>query len=160
MLFTTHCKFNVCYLTVLETHSSCPIYLTISLNSNSVEESPIIINWGPGCDRPPKWIGLYDKDPSIFSDNPKVYVKTNNNKTGLLETNVKIGRLNLPDGWNREKVLQQKPKRNSGKCLPFYVASFDGKILRSMDCLKIQPNWMSTNKHLMDVPLKNIFIPG
>lgn len=144
----------------MDTQTSCPVYLTISSKSKNADDSPIIINWGPGCEHPPKWIGIYDKDPSIFNDKPKVYVETNHNQTGTFETNVQIGQLKLPNGWERDDVLQEPPKRNSAKCLPFYVASFDGMTLRSMDCLKIQPNWMSTNIHLMDVPLKNIFIPG
>lgn len=89
-----------------------------------------------------------------------MYVETNHNQTGIFETNVRIGHLKLPNGWNRDEVLEKTPKENTGKCLPFYVASFDGTTLRSMDCLKIQPNWMNMNTHLMDVPLKNIFIPG
>lgn len=140
--------------------SSCPIYLTISLKSKNVEDSAVIINWGPGCQHQPQWIGLYDKDPSIFNDPPKVFVETNRNQSGTVETNVKIGRLKLPNGWNRDDVLQEPPKRNDGKCLPFYVTSSDGMKLRSMDCLKIQPNWMNMQSHLMDVPLKNIFLPG
>lgn len=126
-----------------------------------MEDSPIVINWGPACEHPPKWIGLYDKDPSVSNSKPKAYIETNHKPTGIFETNITIGKLILPDGWNRDDVLKDPPKRNNGKCLPFYVASVDDvKTLRSMDCLTIQPNWMSSNTHLMDVPLKNIFIPG
>lgn len=148
--------------TVLDIDSTCPVYLTISSKSKNVEDSPIIINWGPACRNPPKWIGLYDKDPSGCYGDHKVYVETNNNQQGIFETNVTIGQLILPDGWSRDDALKRPPKRNNGKCLPFYVASFDddAKTLRSMDCLKIQPNWMNANTHLMDVPLKNIFLPG
>lgn len=149
-------------LIVLDTYRTCPVYLTISSKSRSVEDSRIIINWGPACEHPPKWIGLYDKYPSVFYDDLKAYIETNNNQQGIFETNVTVGQLILPDGWNRDDVMKVPPKRNNGKCLPFYVASFDADdvILRSLDCLKIQPNWMSANIHLMDVPLKNIFIPG
>lgn len=128
-----------------------------------MEDSPIVINWGPACQNPPKWIGLFDNYSSIFYDDPKAYIETNGNQQGIFETNVTIGgQVILPDGWNRDDVLKAPPKRNNGKCLPFYVASFgiDDITLISMDCLKIQPNWMNANVHLMDVPLKNIFIPG
>ncbi|KAJ6642033.1 hypothetical protein Bhyg_06979 [Pseudolycoriella hygida] len=141
-------------------YSSCPVYLTISSNSKNVKDSPILINWGPACENPPKWIGLYDKDPSISNDNPRAYIETQRKPDGIFETNVTIGQIKLPDGWNRGDVLKEPPKQNGGKCLPFYVAAFDAKTLRSIDCLKIQPNWMKSNKHLMDVPLKNMFIPG
>lgn len=136
------------------------MYLTISSKSSNLEDSPIIINWGPACQHPPKWIGLYTKDPSVFNIKPSAYIETNQTQKGLFETNVTIGQFELPDGWNRQDVLNEPPKRNNGRCLPFFVASYDGFTLRSMDCLKIQPNWMSTDPHLMDVPLKNIFIPG
>lgn len=152
--------FTIYTHTAVDVYSTCPVYLTISAKSKTVEDSPIIINWGPACEHPPKWIGLYDNDPTVFRAKPKVSVETNGTSQGIFETNVKIGKLNLPDGWNRDDALSRPLKRNNGRCLAFFVASFDDTKLRSMDCLKIQPHWMSVNSHLMDVPLKNIFIPG
>ncbi|KAG4079735.1 hypothetical protein HA402_014866 [Bradysia odoriphaga] len=146
---------------LLEAISSCPVYLTISSKGKSLEDSPIIINWGPACKNPPKWIGLFDKDPSTNSDEAKTYVVTNSTQKGVHETNVTVGQLKLPDGWNRNDFLSEPPKRvTGGQCLSFYVASFDETSLKSLDCLKIQPTWMNDINHLKEVPLKNLFIPG
>lgn len=144
----------------MDNFPTCPVYLTISSKSKTLEASPIIINWGPACKNPPKWIGLYDKDPSIHNDEARVFVVTNSSQKGVYETNVTVGQLKLPDGWNRDDILSEPPKRSNGKCLSFYVASFDETSLKSLDCLKIQPSWMNDIKNLKDVQLKNLFIPG
>lgn len=143
-----------------ETLPPCPIFLTISPISRSPEESQIEINWGPNCPNAPEWIGLYTHDPAISNDPPIEFVETKGATNGNFKTNTKIGKLHLPNGWDQEEASTVAPKRENSKCLPFYIASHIGPILQTVDCLKIQPNWMALNQRLSDVPLRELFIPG
>lgn len=136
------------------------MYLTISPISRSADESQIEMNWGPNCENPPETISLFKMDPSISDESPLVTIRTSNLKTGSFKTNTKIGRLYLPYGWNHEDVNLNIPKRQGPRCLPFYIASYIKEELQTLDCLKIQPNWMTLHPHLSDTPFKHIVFPG
>lgn len=140
--------------------SPCSVYLTISPISRSADESHLEINWGPNCSNPPEWIGLYAYDPSVSDESPLITVHTGNLSTGSFKTNTKIGRLHIPHGWDREDVSVNVPKRQGPKCLPFYIASYIKNVLQTLDCLKIQPNWIAQQPHLSDTPLRQIVLPG
>lgn len=166
---------------VSERPSACPVYLTLSAIAKNTVESQLEINWGPDCMSPPHWIGLYRSDPSLSDDKPVHYVQTGNESTGKVLTDIKLGHLHLPTGWNRHHhrdgdsgtadtttttILdsdEQPPlvKWDGSVCLPFYVAAYSvGNEISAMNCLKIQPQWMTKQPHLWDVPLRKIFIPG
>lgn len=147
-------------ITSLGTLQACPVYLTISLNGKSIEESFVEINWGPDCRNKPEWIGLFPDDPSVSNTQPLAKVDNLQNSTGKFITNVKIGKLRFPRGWNRDDVNTLPAEYPKGKCLNYFVASFNGMELLSVECLKILPNWMGKTQHVADVPLKNLFIPG
>lgn len=138
--------------------SSCPIYLTISSLSRHTDESHLEINWGPHCANPPDSISLYNQDPSISDDVPLITVPTNNETSGIIRTNIKLGKFSLPGGWNRDEATADPPKRVLSKCLPFYVTSFTATKRQTSDCLKIQPNWMSSV--IGTIPLRALFLPG
>lgn len=145
---------------LVDTSSPCPIYLTISSLSRHAEDSHLEINWGPNCPNPPEWIGLYGQDPSISNQPALVTIRTENQSTGQFKTNVKLGKLHLPNGWNHNEASANAPKRISSKCLPFYIASFIDINHQTSNCLKIQPNWMSSVSNLAQIPLKELFLPG
>lgn len=128
--------------------------------SRHLEESHIEINWGPNCPNPPESVAIFDRDPSISDDPPLESVLTDGQITGYAKTNVKLGKVDLPSGWNENEASQNAPKRIVSKCLPFYIASFVGTKLETSDCLKIQPNWMSMQPHIASTSLKNLFLPG
>lgn len=72
-----------------------------------------------------------------------------------------MGKLLFPGGWNRQDPGEPPATRYpTGKCLPHYVASYNGTELLTVNCLKIQPNWMAQNKDVSLMPLKNMFLPG
>lgn len=102
---------------------------------------------------------MYRRDPSICNDPPVLHYYTHQNRTGSVRTSVLFGKLQLPAGWNRDELAGLEAKQGA-KCLPYYVAGYSGTRLTSLDCLKIQPTWMSLQPQLLNVPLKDIFIPG
>ncbi|XP_063701308.1 uncharacterized protein LOC134831500 [Culicoides brevitarsis] len=138
----------------------CPVYLTVSSYSISVEDSHIIINFGPGCVEFPDWVGIYRQNPSISNEPPLAYVKTSRNISRQFQTDVKFGNLQFPWGWEEESALKNPPKRGRGICLNLFVASYKNNQLLTLDCLKIQPAWMSLEKQFADVPFRQFFIPG
>lgn len=142
--------------------ANCPVYLTISLSGKSSHESFLEINWGPDCFGPPDWVGIYGQDPTISNFQPELRIDGIANRTGKMITPIKLGKLNFPGGWNRQDSNQDQPATRypKGKCLPHYVASYNGTELLTVDCLKIQPNWMGQIKDIGLMPLKNIFFPG
>lgn len=83
-------------------------------------------------------------------------------KSGRVETDVKFKKLNLPAPWNDKASGNfSEHEETATKCLNFYVMSFSNtNEILSFDCLKIQPTWMSEMKHIQDIPLKDLFIPG
>lgn len=103
---------------------------------------------------------MFDKDPSLSNDPPQVYIETHRNSSGYVKTDVKLGDIKLPNGWDRSDALKEPPKRDGPKCLPFYIASYNGAELMALDCLKIQPNWMSLEQNVGNAYLKDIFLPG
>uniref|UniRef100_A0A4Y0BRQ5 Phosphatidylinositol-specific phospholipase C X domain-containing protein n=1 Tax=Anopheles funestus TaxID=62324 RepID=A0A4Y0BRQ5_ANOFN len=141
---------------------SCPIYLTIFALGRSIEVSPLVINWGPGCDNPPEWIGLYTENPALSNASPIAQVFPNGEHGGQVITDVKFGRRKLPGGWSHEQVLQHIPKRKSKPiCFDLYLTSYDqANQLQYFDCLKIQPTWMFSEPGLGNVSLRELFLPG
>ncbi|CAD7003912.1 unnamed protein product [Ceratitis capitata] len=149
----------ICY-TLPSLLRACPIYLTISLDGKTLQDSHIEVNWGPECHEYPEWIGIFNEDPSTAYVPPEARITDITNSSGKIVSDVKIGKLRFPQGWNNydENVVPiEYPK---GKCLPYYVASFNGTELLTVECLKIQPNWMSKLDHIAQMPLKELFIPG
>lgn len=88
------------------------------------------------------------------------YVVTNGQTNGRTITNIKFGSLHLPGGWNRNDMDNGIPKLDGTRCMPFYVAGYQDRKLTSMNCLKIQPQWMTKQPDLWNVALKDLFIPG
>ncbi|XP_030372967.1 uncharacterized protein LOC115622961 [Scaptodrosophila lebanonensis] len=126
-----------------------------------MHESCLEVNWGPDCQTPPEWIGIFHQDPSISNFQPEVRIDGISNKTGKVTTHIKIGKLSFPGGWNRHDDDHIAPtKYPKGKCLPHYVASFNGTELLTVECLKIQPNWLSQLKGIAKAPIKRLFLPG
>lgn len=143
--------------------TTCPVYLTLSPLGRNAAESHLEINWGPHCSNPPIWIGLYRKDPSLYDLLPDYYVQTEESPAGNQLTDVVLGNLQLPGGWDRETASQltAMPNGTSLVCLPFYVAAFNaGNRMQSLDCLKLQPHWMGNIQVMLDAPLRSLFIPG
>lgn len=119
------------------------------------------INWGPKCHNPAEWIALYAKDPTVSVDAPLFTVNTENKSTGHIKTNVKFGEIHLPYGWNRDEIKYgHKPDHIKSACLSYFIASFNNKTLQTLDCLKIQPNWMKKIPQIQNVALKDLIIPG
>ncbi|XP_053955767.1 uncharacterized protein LOC128861561 [Anastrepha ludens] len=139
---------------------ACPIYLTISLESKTLQDANLEINWGPECHDHPEWIGIFNEDPSTAYVHPEARITDINNSSGKVLTNVNVGKLRFPFGWNINDINTVPIEYPKGKCLPYYVASFNGSELLTVECLKIQPNWMSKLEHIAQMPLKDIFIPG
>lgn len=89
-----------------------------------------------------------------------INVLTENRSQGFFRTNVLISELTLPGGWNQNDATVNMPKRIASKCLPYYLASFNGEQHLTSNCLKIRPNWMSSEMHLNHVPISKLFLPG
>uniref|UniRef100_A0A6P4E5L5 Uncharacterized protein LOC108038273 n=1 Tax=Drosophila rhopaloa TaxID=1041015 RepID=A0A6P4E5L5_DRORH len=143
----------------LEAH--CPVYLTVSLTGKTLQDTLLEINWGPYCYGPPQWVGIYAKDPTTSNFQPDFRIDGIANRTGKLITPIKLGKLHFPGGWNRQDASDQPATQYpAGKCLPHFVASYNGTELLTVDCLKIQPNWMAQIKDVNRMPLKDIFLPG
>jgi len=101
---------------------------------------------------------LFNENPSLTNKSPIVYIDTEQKTYGSIRTNITLGKhFKLPNYWYNKIVNKNDVKP---ECLPYYVASFIGATLTAMDCLKIQPNWMSSNENINDIQLKNLFIPG
>ncbi|CAD7003914.1 uncharacterized protein LOC101460829 [Ceratitis capitata] len=149
----------ICY-TLPSLLRACPIYLTISLDGETVKDSHIEVNWGPECHEHPEWIGIFKEDPSITYMLPEARITNISNSSGKVVSDVKIGEIKFPQGWNNYDETIVPIEYPKGKCLPYYVASFNGTELLTVECLKIQPNWMSNSEHLAQMPLKELFIPG
>lgn len=145
---------------IVNSSPPCSIFLTISPLSRHTDESHLEINWGPGCESPPDSISLYNQDPSISDDSPLLTVRTGNESSGNIRTAIKLGKLILPGGWNQDEAMEKPPRRVQSKCLPFYVTSFKADKRELSDCLKIQPNWMSSEPMIGRIPLKALFLPG
>lgn len=145
----------------MDSSSPCPIYLTISPVGHNVESSYLEINWGPKCPNPAEWIGLYAEDPSASYGAPLFTVDLENRPTGHIKTNIKLGDIHLPYGWNKSEINDgTTPDQIKSACLPFYIASFNDKTIQTLDCMKIQPNWMQLIPQIQNVPIKELFIPG
>ncbi|XP_017042983.1 uncharacterized protein LOC108089317 [Drosophila ficusphila] len=141
--------------------ANCPVYLTVSLTGKTLQDTFLEVNWGPNCYGPPEWIGIYGQDPTTSNFQPELRIDGIENSTGKMITPIKLGKLRFPGGWNRQDSEEQPATRYpKGKCLPHFVASYKGTELLTVDCLKIQPNWMTQIKYLNKVPLKKIFLPG
>lgn len=146
---------------LVDSSSPCPIYLTISPISHSAESSHLEINWGPKCSNPAEWIALYGEDPTVSYAAPLFTANTDDKPTGHIKTSVKLHKIHLPYGWNKHDVMNGlKPDHIKSACLPFFIASFNGRALQTLDCLKVQPNWMKEMPQIRNIALKNLFIPG
>uniref|UniRef100_A0A182QGE0 Phosphatidylinositol-specific phospholipase C X domain-containing protein n=1 Tax=Anopheles farauti TaxID=69004 RepID=A0A182QGE0_9DIPT len=142
--------------------AGCPIHLTISSLARSIEDAPLVINWGPGCESPPDWIGLYTENPALSDASPIAKVLVNGAPSGRVVSEVKFGTRKLPGGWSHDQVLQHIPKRKSKPiCYDLYLTSYDALgQLEYFDCLKIQPTWMFSEPALGNVSLRELFLPG
>lgn len=134
--------------------------MTISPISQNVENSFLEINWGPKCSNPAEWIGLYTEDPSVTYNAPLFNVNLDNQSTGHIKTDIKLGKIDFSYGWNRTEASKKVPDYTKSACLPFYIASFNGKEIQTLDCLKIQPNWMKSIPQIQQIPIKSLFLPG
>lgn len=145
----------------VDTSSPCPIFLTISPIGHSAAHSVLEINWGPKCQNPAEWIALYAQDPTVSFEGPLFSVNTDNQSTGHVKTNVRLGKIHLPYGWDRNEIdIGRKPDHIKSACLSYFIASFNNKTLQTLDCLKIHPNWMKKIPQIQDIALRNLFIPG
>lgn len=141
----------------------CSIHLTISPLAKNIAQSPLVINWGTKCYPPPTWIGLYHRNPALHNDQPDYYVQTEDRPTGSHTTDVLFGHLQLPAIWERNNAVQlaAKPNDRSPICLQFYIAAFNASNhVQTVDCLKLQPQWMANLESMWKAPLRSIFIPG
>lgn len=126
-----------------------------------MEDAYLEINWGPRCPNPADWIGLYAEDPSTTYTETFYKIITKGETTGHVKTNMKLGKLHLKWGWDRKDAEIKSPEHTSTSiCLPYYVASYIKNKLQTIDCLKLNPMWMSTMQQIQNVPLKRLFIPG
>ncbi|XP_053687337.1 uncharacterized protein LOC128736863 [Sabethes cyaneus] len=141
---------------------TCPVFLTLSSLSRHIEDASVVVNWGPDCEAPPDWIGLYTVNPAITDVLPVVKVIVNNESSGNVVTDQKFGKQRLPGGWNFDEVLRHIPKRRPKPlCFGYYLVSYDkNNELQTFDCLKIQPHWMFTEVNIGNVSLKDLFLPG
>lgn len=145
---------------IVNSSPPCPIHLTISSLSRHTDESHLEINWGSNCVNPPDSISLYNEDPSISESLPLITLQTANESSGNIRTQIKLGKFNLPGGWNQNEAMETLPKRIRSKCLPFYVTSFKGAKPQITNCLKIQPNWMTSEPVFGTLRLRELFLPG
>ncbi|KAL9702006.1 hypothetical protein quinque_005447 [Culex quinquefasciatus] len=141
---------------------SFEVFITLSSLSRHIEDASVVINWGPDCESPPDWIGLYTKNPAFSDDPPVLKIEVNGRKNGEVITNQKFGKQRLPGGWSYDEVLRHIPKRRAKPlCFDIYLVSYNHlNKLQIFDCLKIQPNWMFTEKSIGNVSLKDLFLPG
>lgn len=149
-----------CISLLVNSPPPCPVHLTISSLSRHTDESHLEINWGPDCANPPDSISLYNQDPAISDDPPLITVRTDDEPSGYIRTPIKLGKFNLPGGWNQDEAKENPPRRVRSKCLPFYLTSFRANKPQASDCLKIQPNWMSSEPLIGTIPLRALFLPG
>ncbi|ALC43260.1 CG5895 [Drosophila busckii] len=142
--------------------ANCPVFLSISVMGKTLIDSCLELNWGPDCYEPPEWVGIYRTDPSVSNLLPELRMDGIQNRTGRLQTHIKLGKLHFPGGWEKQDVHEQlvPTKYAKGKCLPYYVASYRGNELLTVDCLKIQPNWLGQLKGIAELPIKHLFLPG
>lgn len=137
--------------------------MTLSPFSKTSYDSLVIINLGPDCNNPPDWVGLYRQNPSLSNEPPLAYTNTSNalnTQVNQYVTDVKLGHISLPWGWDEDELHKEPPKRGRAICLNLFVASYKQNMLQVLDCLKIQPTWMSLEDHLVDIPFRDMFIPG
>lgn len=79
---------------------------------------------------------------------------------GKRQLDMKLGKLQFPSGWNRQDTQPPPVGYSKGICLPFYAASYNGTELLTVNCLKIQPNWLAQIKDAARMPFKQLFLPG
>lgn len=152
-------------LSVFSAHahgSRCPVYLTVSTSSLTSSDSNLVVNWGPECQQPPTWIGVYDDNPYLTESPPVHYEDSSKRQFGRIETKVKLGQLKLPHKWDPSTEFAEYLEELEGqRCLNFYILSYNQtNHVISFGCLKIQPQWMTEMKHIENIPLKEIYIPG
>lgn len=141
--------------------SGCPVYMTVSSLAMWDRDATIDLHLGPGCVTPPDWIGLYRQNPSLSKEPPLAFFDTANTTLKVFKTDVVLGTLQLPWGWDEQEINKNPPKRGKAICLNLFVASYAAKNkLQTLDCLKIQPAWMSLEDNVKSVPFREMFIPG
>lgn len=150
-----------------ETTQPCRVFLTLTSTVTVVQNEKVVLNWEIGCKPYPDWIGLFLSDPSTSNEPPNYklnmskYEENKNPKNRLKNyhvTNITLGYFYFPAGWDKRDV--GVPKRTGPKCLPYYIASYKNNQIQMLDCLKIQPTWMSMQADVGDVELRNLFLPG
>uniref|UniRef100_A0A1B0B8W0 Phosphatidylinositol-specific phospholipase C X domain-containing protein n=1 Tax=Glossina palpalis gambiensis TaxID=67801 RepID=A0A1B0B8W0_9MUSC len=152
LLLTLSCRGNLV--------NSCPIYLTIASNGKTLQESNLELNWPPDCYTRPEWIGFYSDNPAISFTQPLLRIENVSDTTFKMPIKQKLGKLRFPGGWNRNDFNILATEYSKGKCLNYYVASFNGNELLAVECLKIYPNWLTKLPNIRKLPLKDLFIPG
>lgn len=104
---------------------------------------------------------MYGDNPSISYVEPSYKVKPSGDPTGHIKTSVKFGRLRLVNGWERIEAESKAPEALSQPiCLPFWIASFIENKQQTIDCLKLNPTWMSSMQQIQNVSMKHLFLPG
>lgn len=134
--------------------------MTIASNGKTLQESNLELNWPPDCYTRPEWIGFYGDNPAISFTQPLLRIENVSNTTFKMPIKQKLGKLRFPGGWNRNDFNILATEYSKGKCLNYYVASFNGNELLAVECLKIYPNWLTKLPNIRKLPLKDLFIPG
>ncbi|XP_037935231.1 uncharacterized protein LOC119669421 [Teleopsis dalmanni] len=139
--------------------ATCFIYATISLEGKkTINNSYLLINFGPECIQKPDWVDVLSEDPFVTKNMPIMHITDIQNNTSFVKGPV-LGKLLFPPGWNKYDNVAPK-MYSKGFCLPYYIASYAGNELHTVNCLRIEPNWMSRVPGIAELPLKDLFIPG
>ncbi|XP_059613418.1 uncharacterized protein LOC132259703 [Phlebotomus argentipes] len=141
----------------VESAPGCRIYLTLTPLARNAAERFLEVNWGSECEEK-MWIGVFQKNPSLYNEQPIHYLETHSQASGYEMTGIQLGRLDMPTEWLDSAGEKQNFRT---QCLPYFVAGFSGDDLVALDCLKIQPQWQTQMKDLIgNSRLKELFIPG
>lgn len=143
----------------------CPVRLTISSSFLSLKEATLVVNWDADCEKLPAKIRVYSENPYLKETPALDEITPENFKNGIVDTQIRIGNLQLPSQWDLKKYQEKTENitinENEGTCLNFFVLSFNKtNHVTNFECLKINPQWMGNAKEIWLFPLKNLIIPG
>jgi hypothetical protein len=121
-----------------------------------------VINWGPCEESIPTWVGVYDTNPFYSEKKPLHYEKINGRPNGRIESGVKFEKFMLPGKWNLKNGGSKSAiNATTTNCFDYFIVAYnETNHVQTFDCLKIQPEWMSTLPNIQDIPLKKLYIPG
>ncbi|XP_077295118.1 PI-PLC X domain-containing protein 2-like [Arctopsyche grandis] len=135
-----------------------PVYITVC--SSRKNAGLLELNWNVECDNGADWVGLFEDDPTTWSD-PIVKINVSRFSSGFHRTNVPFLFSELPGGWHKELAETSFSIKPGPHCFPYWIASFKNDRILHTNCLKIQPTWMHDNiDQLNNIPLSNLLIPG